>query len=214
MVRRLAIVTVLVWGGFHTLDGRTRHVSVDVARDFPLTFSPALSLSAPPIQQRINTAGHLYEYDGYSIKPLASFQLEAKVLGTKGYRWGRESDLSPVDLALGWGPMADDAVLAHIQISQQGRWYRWRTATYPVPRKSIETSSANMHLIPTSPDVASALHATDPGDVVRLLGYLVEVKASDGWHWRSSLTRDDTGDGACELILVSKLLILDEERSG
>ncbi len=23
-----------------------------------------------------------------------------------------------------------------------------------------------------------------------------------GWHWRSSLTRDDTGPGACELVYV------------
>jgi hypothetical protein len=31
---------------------------------------------------------------------------------------------------------------------------------------------------------------------------LVEADGRDGWKWRSSLTRDDTGDGACELMWV------------
>ena len=183
-------------------------MSVDVATDFPLAFSPDLSLHAAPIQRPINAAGARYQVDGYEIRPLASFQAEARVLSSRRYSWGREADLSPVDLALGWGPMADDAVLDQIDISQRARWYEWRTEAYPIPRRRIETSSANMHLIPTSPDVAKALQHADPGDVVRLLGYLVEVKTRDGWQWRSSLTRDDTGSGACELILVSQLLIL------
>ncbi len=213
MWKKLVVVALVAWGGYHAWDDRTRHVIVDVDRDFPLAFSPALSLSSPPIQQPINTGGAYYEYDGYAITPLASFQLEAKVLSTKGYSWGREANFSPIDLALGWGPMADDAVLDRIEVSQSGRWYQWQTAVYPIPRKSIEISSANMHLIPSSPDVASTLHSVEPGHVVRLLGYLVEVKSSDGWQWRSSLTRNDTGGGACELILVEKLVILDDAHS-
>jgi hypothetical protein len=35
---------------------------------------------------------------------------------------------------------------------------------------------------------------------------LVEVqskhKQADNWRWRSSLTRDDTGNGVCELIWI------------
>ena len=39
----------------------------------------------------------------------------------------RESDLAPVDLALGWGRMSDEAILKDIQISQSGRFYFWHT---------------------------------------------------------------------------------------
>ncbi len=214
MWKKLAIVALIAWGGYQAWEGRSRHVSVDVSTDFPLSFSSALSLSAAPIQRPINTGGNRYRFGDYTITPLASFQVEAKVLSAKGYRLGREADLSPVDLALGWGPMADDAVLNQIEISQGGRWYRWRTAAFPIPRQRIESSSANMHLIPTSAEIASALHEADEGDVVRLLGYLVEVTSEDGWRWRSSLSRNDTGSGACELILVDKLLILDPARPG
>ena len=45
------------------------------------------------------------------------------------------------------------------------------------------------------------------GDIVTLKGYLVRVEAKDGWRWKSSLTREDTGGGACELIFVEDLEI-------
>lgn len=47
-----------------------------------------------------------------------------------------------------------------------------------------------------------------PGHIVRFHGYLIEARRDDGWHWRSSLTRNDTGNGACELIWVEDLEVL------
>ncbi len=63
-------------------------------------------------------------------------------------------------------------------------------------------SSANMHLVPANDAVADALAAVDAGDRVRIDGWLVQIDATDGWRWRSSLTREDSGAGACELIYV------------
>jgi hypothetical protein len=45
------------------------------------------------------------------------------------------------------------------------------------------------------------------GDVISLDGMLVEADKANGWRWRSSLTRDHTGDGACELVYVQSLSI-------
>ena len=44
-----------------------------------------------------------------------------------------------------------------------------------------------------------------PGEIVHLRGYLVEISAADGWFWNSSMTREDTGDGACELVRVESV---------
>jgi hypothetical protein len=47
------------------------------------------------------------------------------------------------------------------------------------------------------------------GDIVQLSGSLVNVVSeSDGWRWKSSQTRNDTGKGACELIWVESLQIV------
>ena len=32
------------------------------------------------------------------------------------------------------------------------------------------------------------------------------MRAPDGWRWRSSLTREDTGAGACELVWVERIV--------
>lgn len=148
-----------------------------------------------------------WSIDRYTLTALASFDIEARVLSEHRYRSDREAELSPIDLALGWGPMSDPNVLNQLDISQRDRWYFWRAQSLPVPRQDIEHNSANMHMIPASPTVAAQLQKIQPGSVVHLIGYLVEAKAEDGWHWRSSLTRTDTGNGACELVYVEKVIV-------
>ncbi len=136
-------------------------------------------------------------------RPLAGFSIGARVLSRRDYDGDREARYAPLDLALGWGRMREDAVLAQLDISQSNRWYhyRWRDQP-PLPIDEIVRSSANMHLIPASPTVAAALDGVAAGDNVRIDGWLVRIDAPDGWRWRSSLSREDHGGGACELIYV------------
>jgi hypothetical protein len=65
-----------------------------------------------------------------------------------------------------------------------------------------------VHIIPASPAVAAVLEQVRRDDTVRLAGQLVNVRAADGWRWRSSTTFEDTGDGACELLWLEQLEIL------
>jgi hypothetical protein len=144
------------------------------------------------------------QINGYHITPLEPFEMQARVLSAKHYTHDKESDLVPVDLALGWGPMADLKVTNEISITQSNRWYRWRVDAFPIPRREIETHSANMHLIPATPAIAEAIQSVEKGSMVAFEGDLVEViDPAKGWRWKSSLTRSDTGAGACELILVT-----------
>jgi hypothetical protein len=137
------------------------------------------------------------------LNALAQFAISARVLSAEKYRIGREAELSPIDLALGWGRMSDSAVVERLSISQSGRWYHWRySGSAPIPHREIETSSANMHLIPANPEVLRTLENARKGAVVTIKGYLVEARGKDGWSWRSSLSRDDTGNGACEVVFV------------
>ena len=63
-----------------------------------------------------------------------------------------------------------------------------------------------MHMVPASREVERALKSVRPGQEVALSGYLIEARAPDGWRWRSSLTREDTGAGACELVWVERIV--------
>jgi len=173
----------------------------------PVVLGPGVKVTEAPKQTDLIQA-EKFQHKGYQITPLAEFQLTGKILSREDYSFGRESDLSPIDLALGWGAMSDEAVLDKIDISQSGRWYRWQVKDFPIPRKTIETQSANMHMVPANSQVEDILEKTKQGQIVELSGYLIRVDADDGWHWQSSMTRNDTGAHACELILVQSFQVL------
>jgi hypothetical protein len=167
----------------------------------------AIVQPAPPLPV-LGTDGTLQLAD-YRITPLESFNLEARVLGREDYHFDRGAAISPTDLALGWGPMAESRVLDNISISQSNRWYRWQVEQLPIPRREIETHSANMHMIPANAAAAASLARVKTGQRIHLSGQLVRVEGNDGFSWSSSLSRDDTGAGACELIWVEQLKLLD-----
>jgi hypothetical protein len=171
----------------------------------PILHGNGIIASQQPTQHASKQSA--FTHNGYHITPLEDFSIEARVLAAKDYTFGREADLAPVDLALGWGTMSDEAVLSKISISQSNRFYYWRVDAFPIPRKEIELQSANMHMVPADSQVENTLKSVRPGQVVKITGYLIEAKADDGWRWKSSLTREDTGAGACEVVFVKSLVV-------
>jgi hypothetical protein len=168
---------------------------------------PGVLAAEDPQQTTINLA-EPQTIRGYQITPLADFNIKARVLASANYYLGREAELSPVDLALGWGRMSDEAVLKQIDIRQSNRFYYWHVEEFPIPRQEIESHSANMHMIPADARIEKILKSARVGQLVQLRGYLVEAKSADGWRWQSSLTRHDSGNGACELLLVQSAAVL------
>jgi len=169
---------------------------------------PGVVAPETPVQVDLKNAPS-FAFDEYEITPLAEFGLTARILSRKTYGYGRESDLSPIDFALGWGRMSDEAVLKNIKISQSGRWYHWRAKTLPIPKSEVSNNSANMHLIPANDELKKELKKMKKGEVVELRGKLVLVKAADGWRWKSSLTRKDRGNHACEVFYVESIAVKD-----
>jgi hypothetical protein len=191
---RIAAVVVVCIGGWNWWSTR------------PVLPPPGIGVHASPVQNALSTPRR-FEHEGHQVEAVASFDVTARVLGVARYSFDRAAAVSPLDLALGWGRMSDSAVLDRIEISQSGRFYYWRTRDFPIPRREIEASSANMHMIPASAPVRSQLNGVRVGQIVRLQGYLVRVQGRDGWRWASSLSREDTGNGACEVIWVESVEI-------
>lgn len=191
MWKRLFIVVAIVWAAHHWWQGRA------------LVHGAGVMAPRAPQQESLGSVP-AFDFNGYRITPLATYDLEARLLSRESYRMGREAELSPVDFGIGWGRMSDETVLEQIDISQSNRFMNWRVKEFPIPQREIETSAANMHLIPADTAVASQLDKMRVGQIVRLRGRLVRADAADGWHWVSSLSRDDTGAGACELFYVEQ----------
>jgi len=102
--------------------------------------------------------------------------------------------------------MSDNRILKAFEISQDYRFYFWRALNgLPIPREVVIEHSANTHVIPADAFVRSQLRKLRAGQVVHLSGLLVDGVRSDG-HWlHTSMTRSDTGPGACEVMLVENV---------
>src|SRR5215510_6815026 len=70
-----------------------------------------------PIQENVSDGPH-WQLGRYDVHGLASFEVNARVLSAEHYRFDRESELAPVDLALGWGPMSSNQVIDALSIGQ------------------------------------------------------------------------------------------------
>jgi hypothetical protein len=122
----------------------------------------------------------------FTLKPLAHFALDARLLHRKIYRYDPQSSLAPLDLALGGGPMSDQRVLDRISISQSMRfyWFEYKQPP-PITKEEIIAHSTNIHIIPSSPAIAAKCKSFRTGALIHLDGDLVEATAPAYSAWRS-----------------------------
>lgn len=180
----------------------------------PMHHPPGVLVAGDPEQFEITGESKSIEKKGWNLKLLARYTIQARVLGIERYPGEFATELSPADLALGWGRMSDEAVLERIVISQSARNYHWQYwGAAPLSERDIMTHSANVHIIPADSTIAKKALSLRLGELVRLDGYLVEATHPRADRpWRSSLVRDDEGEGACELMLVQSLNTLPARR--
>jgi hypothetical protein len=173
----------------------------DISRD------PGVLAPDDPLQQELDGAAAI-DHGAFHLRPRAQFRAKVRVLHRENYSFGELARLVPTDFAVGWGPMSDSAVLAGIDISQANRFYFWSTRDWPVDRATIESHSANWHVIPENSRVADVLDDLRTGSVVELTGRLVDVEGTEA-RMVTSLSRIDTGAGACEILLASSAKIVE-----
>jgi len=168
---------------------------------------PGVLISNYPITKDVRNI-EPWEYETYTITPLKEVTIAARVLSSQKYYTDRETDICPIDLALGWGPMSDSKVLDELDIYQGMRWFFWEAEKIPIPINEISAHSSNMHMIPGSDDIYDELEDLSTGSLVKIKGFLVNAKGYDGWEWKSSLSWTDTGGGACELLWITDIKLL------
>ncbi len=159
----------------------------------------------------------------YFLKPLYSYDISGLVVSnvTTGsiFDVGRKAFapdlLNFKDVCLVWGQNIRNDSYRAFKFESQGY------ACYPIPKNQSLGKTAlfqnqffsNNHLLPKDDAVARTINSIRNGDQVHIKGYLVNerivYKQSGGSvSRRSSVTRDDQGDGACEIVLVESVEIL------
>jgi hypothetical protein len=175
----------------------------------------------------------------YVLKPRATYSIRGIVMGRVNYGNDWLSDLSPCDVVIAWGRLAQGYPFREIKRSQSDRRYFWDAGNgIPYDNDLIVRNSSNNHIIPANYNLMKAAVSIKPGDMVEISGYLVNVEGTMNsivamdlfvftniwtrglvWlkpdktgfvrkcRWTTSLSREDTGDGACEIVYVTNIRI-------
>jgi hypothetical protein len=147
----------------------------------------------------------------FTITPVAEYKISGIVVGKETYSSGWGGKISPADLAIAWGKLAEFGSERHVTYRQGNRWYSYQYKPGgPFDSFYIISHSSNNHLIPASENVRRAIKTIREKEKVVLEGFLVNIKGTYKGRpvtWNTSLSRADTGNGSCELLYVSKLRI-------
>ena len=138
----------------------------------------------------------------------ASYDIEARVVAKKRYRWSASAGFAPWDLGLAWGPASSQRVLDELSFGINDRYLCAQWSEFPpLAPEQIMVHIANVHIIPADDQVESLIRRVRVGELVRLRGYLVDVAGPNGESWKTSLSREDSGAGACEVMYVQSVRV-------
>lgn len=172
---------------------------------------PGVFLNSEPHQTF--ELGLPFKKNGYSLTPLASYELDGRVLAFKAY-YDRFADVCPYDLGISWGEYTKDSMLENFSFRQKGRFLYFNYKQTSSFTKPDYFPIANVHLIPADEAISQFLSRLKPDDLVSLKGKLVSVSDDRGYRMVSSLNRKDTGAGACEILYVTQASFIDLQNPG
>jgi len=175
-----------------------------------------------PVQEEIPNAEEIkFEKDGYlwQLTPLYDYEISGLVVGRMNYEIfsiDKYTSLFPIDLGLIWGSNVATKVYQdkRVKFKQDSRWC-WAWWESGVVFNLNEFS--NNHLFTREKDLSDEAKKINRGDQVTIKGKLVDVIATpleangvsgQNITWKSSITREDDGAGACEIIYVEDIEVL------
>lgn len=175
---------------------------------------PRPILGQEPIQELLPQAVsklHSDREDIARIELTHRFEIIGEAISVARYRWAFTNPYFEVDLGLAWGPRVQE-YKDKVTFRQTARWLMWsyRSEMDEATRFDIQTHVGNLHLIPAEGrgEVVKAIRSLEKGDLVRIQGFLVRIFGPTGdLIATSSTSRDDSGDGACEIVWVEEIQI-------
>ena len=172
-----------------------------------------------PMQEPTQVAPFKVSVGGvaYTIKPLADYEIWGLVVSSHDsdtwWDWIHKASndhLNVVDLCVVFAENASSGGYAGLDYSSGQFVCYVQTGSTEKWRRFSTRALSNNHLLADRPSIAAKLRDVQIGDQVRIRGLLAEYSHNQGFAFKrgTSLTRDDTGNGACETIYVQEVEIL------
>lgn len=157
----------------------------------------------------------------YNIKPLYDYELYGLVVSKHDsnawddflHKEQWQDYLNVADLCVIWGSNIQNESYKKVKFSS-GQW----TCYYQTKDRSAwelfnPFKISNNHLLTANKFLAEKIRDVEIGDQIYIRGYLAEYSHHQGFFRGSSISRQDSGNGACETIYIDGFKII-QKRSG
>ncbi|MEW5733872.1 MAG: hypothetical protein AB1921_03400 [Thermodesulfobacteriota bacterium] len=198
-----------------------------VMRDrFPGSYSPLPALQRDPVQIKTDREPFPVTVNGvtYTITPLYTYELWGMVVSyqTSGsladiYHWQLWKDfLNVKDLCVLWGPNLRTHVARKIKFFSDTWTCFCETDDITAWNRFDKERFSNNHLLSDNKETSRQVARARRWDQVHFTGFLCSYSHNEngGFERGTSITRSDTGQGACETVFLTDFEILKRANSG
>ena len=142
-------------------------------------------------------------FENVYLDVVATYEISGRVTNTHKYNsLNTITQTSPLDVTITWGKTATNKTNKNVKYYSIGDRHVYNKILDLEGYNNNEMS--NNHLIPESNKIKEELNMIKIGDYIKLEGMLVNIKTKNS-SMSTSVYRDDTGSGACEVMYVTKV---------
>lgn len=187
--------------------------------DFPPLYEANRNIKHPPIQTETTKKTFKIKKSNnqYWIEPLFEYSLTGLVVSYRLHdlkggihkRWGENGDnLNIADICVVWGKNINHSILNEIFFynADYTCFLEWQSQS--VGDLFQRNALSNNHLLTEDKRIIQTINNIQIGDQIEIKGLLAKYGDNEGEIRGSSITRDDSGNGACETIYLSDFKIL------
>ena len=214
-LKKISLLALVVSGVIFLWSSRQKSI-------YPLPGEILPSLQGDPLQKQTQKSAYEFTYRGksYRISPRAEYEIQGMVVTHNDISafddiYHTRDSVDFKDVCLIWGDNLQSDDYFRIKFwSEPWTCQLWADDRADLVRFRLDQISNN-HLLSGSSSVREKIQSVVRGDQIVLRGQLIDYCPLDRPTQlrKTSLDRNDTGNGACEVLMVDSIQILKVNRS-
>ncbi|HOX28137.1 MAG TPA: hypothetical protein PLQ76_03170 [bacterium] len=192
-------------------------ISTKFAAGYPDSAQILPQMKIEPAQTQATSAEFKASAEGveYTVTPLYDYELygmvvsfhHSKELSDMAHRLWKDY-LNVADICVLWGTNLDANLYENFEFASGNFTCFFRTNLDAAFQKFDKYKISNNHLITVDPAIKKTILKARRGDQIYFKGFLANYSQNSGATRKSSTTRLDEGQGACEVVYVTDFRIL------
>ncbi len=150
-----------------------------------------------------------YSYEIYGL--VVSYRLHDSEFGQMIHALSNDH-INVADYCVVWGTAANQDLLPEFEFSSGQFTCFWQTKNKTAWQQFNQSQISNNHILATDESIREIINEIKIGDQIYLRGTLADYKTTQ-FERLTSTVRTDTGNGACETVLVDEIKILSSMKS-